>query len=155
MKWVSKDMEMYLGAKEYVDTVVLPLFPISFADDIKQSTSMTEFISLLTNQLERQFKGRILMLPGHTYLSNSPDEELLRGLKVWEHEFLKQEFKHIFYVTSDSNWRTVEDELEGTLLWLPSLPLEQLDEKSRMSILGDQIKQLENLLVKKWQNKND
>lgn len=89
MKWVSKDMDMYLGAKEYVDTVVLPLLPISFGDDLKQTASMTEFISLLTIPLERQFKGRLMMLPGYTYLKSDSDDSRLQVIKHWETEFKK------------------------------------------------------------------
>ena len=63
MKWVSQDIEMFLKEKQYVDTAVLPLLPVSFGDDIKQSVAMTEFISLLSVQLERQFRGRLIMLP--------------------------------------------------------------------------------------------
>jgi hypothetical protein len=46
----------------------------------------------------------------------------------------------------------VEDRLEGGLIWLPSLPLEHMDENYRNSILDDQVKQLLNLFVQKWQN---
>jgi hypothetical protein len=152
MKWAAKDIDMYLGAKEYVDTIVLPLLPVSFGDDIKQAASMTEFISLLSMQLERQFKGRLIMLPGYTYLKNQSEEKNIGDIRLWESEFKEQGFNHIFYVTSDSDWRAIEDKLEGTLLWLPSLPLENMDEKYRNSILEDQVKQLINLFVKKWQN---
>lgn len=151
MKWVSKDVDMYLGAKEYVDTVVLPLLPVSFGTDIKQTVSMTEFISLLSNQLERQFKGRLLLLPGLSYLKTSNKDKLLDELKAWEKELKDQEFKHIFFVTSDSDWKLIEQELEGTLIWLPSLPLENLDQNYRHTILEDQVKQLLNLFIQKWQ----
>lgn len=151
MKWVAKDIDMYLGAKEYVDTVVLPLLPVSFEDDIKQTASMTEFISLLSVQLERQFKGRLLMLPGFTYMKNNSDDKLLEYVKEWEIEFSRQEFKHIFYITSDSDWKTREDKIEGSLIWLPYLPLEHMDQNYRSSILEDQMKQMINLFIKKWQ----
>lgn len=151
MKWVAKDIDMFIGAKEYVDTIVLPLLPVSFGDDIKQTASMTEFISLLAGQIERQFKGRLLMLPGYTYIKNNSEEKLLEYVKEWEEEFIKQQFKHIFYVTSDSDWKSREDELQGSLIWLPYLPLEHMDENYRNSILDDQVKQMINLFIKKWQ----
>lgn len=151
MKWVAKDIDMYLGAKEYVDTVVLPLLPVSFGEDIKQTASMTEFISLLSGQIERQFKGRLFMLPGYTYMKNNSEEKLLEYVKGWEEEFIKQGFKHVFYVTSDSDWKTREDNLQGSLIWLPYLPLEHMDENYRNSILDDQVKQMINLFIKKWQ----
>lgn len=152
MKWVPKDIDMYLGAKEYVDTVVLPLLPVSFDDDIKQAASMTEFISLLSVQLERQFKGRLLMLPGYTYLKNSPNDKLLADVEQWTSEFKEKGFQHVFFVTSDSDWKTREDKLEGSLIWLPFLPLEHMDDNYRNSVLEDQVKQMINLFINKWQN---
>lgn len=151
MKWVTKDIDMFLGAKEYVDTVVLPLLPVSFGDDIKQTASMTEFISLLTVQLERQFKGRLLMLPGFSYIKSFSEDKLIEDVKDWEKEFLGQEFKHVFYVTSDGDWKEREEQLSGSLIWLPFLPIDKMDEQSRHSILEDQVKQLLSLFIKKWQ----
>jgi Protein of unknown function (DUF2487) len=152
MKWISQDIEIFLKEKQYVDTAVLPLLPISFGDDIKQSVAMTEFISLLSVQLERQFRGRLIMLPGYVYLKSASEERLISGLSEWESELKGQGFKHIFLLTSDSMWKTFEDRLEGGLIWLPSLPLEHMDDNYRNSILDDQVKQLLNLFVQKWQN---
>ncbi|KON87244.1 hypothetical protein AF332_10715 [Sporosarcina globispora] len=152
MKWISQDIDMFLKEKQYVDTAVLPLLPVSFGDDIKQSVAMTEFISLLSVQLERQFRGRLIMLPGYAYLKSSGEDSLLSGLGQWETELRSQGFKHIFLLTSDSMWKTLEDRLEGGLIWLPSLPLEHMDENYRNSILDDQVKQLLNVFVQKWQN---
>lgn len=151
VKWVSQDMDMFLGAKEYVDTAVLPLFPVSFGGDIKQSVAMTEFIQLLTIPLERQFKGRMMMLPGHSYLKNKSKEKLLEEVMVWEKELFGSGFKHVFFVTSDSVWKTLEGELTGGLIWLPSIPLSAMDEASRNNILEDQVKQLLQLFMQKWQ----
>jgi hypothetical protein len=152
MKWISQDIDMFLKEKQYVDTAVLPLLPVSFGDDIKQSVAMTEFISLLSVQLERQFRGRLIMLPGYAYLKSASEESLISGLGQWESELKAQGFKHIFLLTSDSMWKGFEDRLEGGLIWLPSLPLEHMDENYRNSILDDQVKQLLNLFVQKWQN---
>lgn len=151
VKWVSQDMDMFLGAREYVDTAVLPLFPVSFGNDIKQSVAMTEFIQLLTIPLERQFKGRMIMLPGHSYLKNKSKETLLEEVIVWEKELFDNGFKHVFFVTSDSIWKSLEGELKGGLIWLPSIPLAAMDEGARTNILEDQVKQLLQLFMQKWQ----
>ncbi|PWW30347.1 uncharacterized protein DUF2487 [Cytobacillus oceanisediminis] len=152
MKWISQDMDMFLKEKQYVDTAVLPLLPVSFGDDIKQSVAMTEFISLLSVQLERQFRGRLIMLPGYAYLKSASEDKLVSGLGEWEEELKSEGFKHIFHLTSDSMWKALEDRLEGGLIWLPSLPLEHMDENYKNSILEDQVKQLLTLFVQKWQN---
>jgi hypothetical protein len=150
MKWLQEDMEMFVKAREYLDTVVIPLYPISFGDDVKQTANMTEFINLLTTQLERQFKGRLILLPGFTYFKRQDSNKVVTDLQQWENTLKSEEFKHIFYVTSDSDWKLKESELTGSLIWLPALPLELLDEKNKNAMIEDQVKQLLNLFVKRW-----
>lgn len=152
MKWNSQDIQLFIKEREYIDTAVVPLYPVSFREDMKQSVSMTEFLQLLSGQLEKQFKGRLLMLPGISYLKTLSEDKLTSDLKEWEDELISQGFKHIFYITSDSDWKTVEDKLTGGLIWMPSIPLENMDDQYKNSILDDQVKQLLNLFVRKWQN---
>ncbi|WP_313798503.1 YpiF family protein [Cytobacillus sp.] len=152
MKWISQDIDMYIKSKEYVDTAVLPLFPVSLGEDIKQSAAMSEFISLLSIQLERQFRGRLVMLPGYSYLKSFPEAKLISDLMLWETELLEKGFKHVFYLTSDSGWKAIENQFAGGLIWLPSLPLEHMDEQYKNTILDDQVKQLLNLFMQKWQS---
>ncbi|MBU8879087.1 YpiF family protein [Bacillus sp. FJAT-29790] len=152
MKWNSQDIGMFIKSKEYVDTVAIPLLPVSLGDDIKQTAAMSEFITLLSVQLERQFRGRLLMLPGYTYLKSTNEDKLVSDIRAWESELFAKEFKHVFYITSDSGWKAVESELEGDLIWMPSLPLEHIEESSRASILDDQVKQLLTLFMQKWQS---
>lgn len=151
MRWISQEIDMFIKSKEYVDTAVLPLLPVSLGDDMKQAAAMSEFITLLSIQLERQFRGRLLMLPGYSYLKSAAEDKLVSDVKGWEAELLSQGFKHVFYLTSDSAWKSVEHQLEESLIWLPSLPLEHLDENYRNTILEDQVKQLLNLFMQKWQ----
>jgi hypothetical protein len=150
MKWIPQDIDMYLKSKEYVDTAVIPLSPVSFGDEMKQSAAMTEFTGLLTSYLERQFTGRLLLLPAFTYFKNVGEEKVIADIREWEINLKNSDLKHIFYVTSDSNWKMREDKLEGSVIWLPTLPLEQMDNKQRISILEDQVKQILHLFIQKW-----
>ncbi|MEH7114435.1 YpiF family protein [Neobacillus niacini] len=151
MKWVSKDIETYFTAKEYVDTAVIPLISLSFGNELKQSAADTEFITLLTNYLERQFTGRLLLFPSFTYLKNNDSVDVLSELKKWEENIEGNEFKHIFYITSESNWKIHESQLAGSLIWLPALPLEHLNDSQKISIIESQVKQLLSLFTHKWQ----
>lgn len=149
MKWVAADIDMYQKAAEYVDTAIIPLLPVTFGEEMKQSASMAEFIGILTTQLEKQFKGRIFLMPGLVYAKGAAGNlEMLLG---WEKILLDKQFKHVFFVTSDSSWRQYENQAAGTILWLPSLPLEHMDEQQKVSIINDQVKQLLSLFTEKWQ----
>jgi hypothetical protein len=150
MKWTPQDIETYLNAKEYVDTAVVPLLSVSMGGEMKQSASAGEFITLLTGYLERQFTGRLLLLPPFTYLKSKNGESTISDLKDWEADLVKGEVKHIFYITSEIDWRSWEEELTGTVIWLPSIPLEHMNESQKLSVIDSQVKQLLDLFTQKW-----
>ncbi|QCJ45253.1 DUF2487 family protein [Bacillus sp. S3] len=150
MKWIPQDIETYLKAKEYVDTAVVPLYSVSVGGEMKQSAATAEFITLLASHLERQFTGRILLYPPFTYLKNDNNEKILNDLLKWEENIAEGEFKHIFYITSELDWRMHEDKLGGSLIWLPSLPLEHMNDSQKMEMIDSQVKQLLSLFTQKW-----
>lgn len=150
MKWETKDMNMYLQEKEYVDTAIIPLVPISTQTDVKSTVSMGEFIELLTFELERQFKGRMVLFPSFTYITSESDAELTTRLNEWSREFTESGMKHIFFLTSHSEWKNREASLEGTLMWIPTVPLGNMEERLKKEVVQDQIKQLTPLFAKKW-----
>jgi hypothetical protein len=153
MKWIPQEVETYLQAKEYVDTAVIPLYSVSFGDEMKQSAAMAEFITLLTSQLERQFTGRLLLFPPFTYLKNNQCEKVINELKNWEANIETSEFKHIFYITTESEWRMQEQKFAGSIIWLPALPLEFMDVSQKVAMVDSQVKQLLNLFTQKWHEK--
>lgn len=150
MNWNGKDVEVYLKEQQFIDTVVVPLLPISFGTEMKQAASQGEFINLLSMHLERQFKGRMLLFPAFTYLTGTDNESLIDRLQSWEVKLKESGFSHIFYLTSDSYWRS-EEKIKNQVIWLPSVPLEHMDEEYKHSILEDQVKQLINIIVQQWQ----
>lgn len=150
MNWNGKDVEVYLKEQQFIDTVVVPLLPISFGTEMKQAASQGEFINLLSMHLERQFKGRMLLFPAFTYLTGTDNVSLIDRLQSWEVKLKESGFSHIFYLTSDSYWRS-EEKIKNQVIWLPSVPLEHMDEEYKHSILEDQVKQLINIIVQQWQ----
>lgn len=150
MRWRSQDIHMFEQTKEYVDTIVIPLLPISFAEDMKQTVEISEFIQLLTVQMEQQLKGRIMLLPGFTYLKTTKTDSIVTVLCDWEEQLLNDHFKHVFYVTSESDWNNIGKRLTGKLIFLSPLTLHQLDEQNKTSLLKDQLNDLLNLFYQKW-----
>jgi len=152
MKWIPQEVETYLNAKEYVDTAVIPVYSLSFGEEMKQSAAAFEFISLLTGYLERQFTGRILMFPPFTYLKSNNMEQVISELLKWEETVLQSEFKHIFYITSELDWRMYENRIGGSLIWLPALPLGNMSESQKIELIESQVKQLLSIFTQKWSN---
>lgn len=153
MKWNPQDIQTFLQSKEYVDTAVVPLLPVTFDNEMGQAAGMSEFITLVTGQLERQFRGRLLLLPGFSYLKGSEEEKNLENLLDWEVQLLQSGFDHVFYLTCDLFWKSVESRLNGPLIWLPAIPLETMQESQKLSIIESQVKQMLTLFTEKWNKK--
>ncbi|WP_162595923.1 YpiF family protein [Bacillus sp. CGMCC 1.16541] len=150
MKWFTKDVDMYLQAKDYVDSILLPVIPLDFGSSIKTNASMGEYMTLLTSEIERQFKGRLFLSPSFTYLKEEDLELQKNRLLLWKNNMEENRFKHVFIMTSDSAWKQYENELGESFLWLPSLPLENLDDQYKVKVIQDQVQQMMNLFLEQW-----
>lgn len=153
MKWVTKDIDMYLQAREYVDTAIIPLVPLSWSNDLKTTVVMGEFISIMANEIERQFKGRLVLFPPFTYRKLDSIDLHFERLSLWAAELTENGMKHIFYLTSDSDWKQVESQMGQTLVWLPTIPLEHVDEQYKRSLINDQMNQLMPIFINEWKEK--
>ncbi|SIQ37579.1 Protein of unknown function [Peribacillus simplex] len=150
MKWTAKDLDMYIQSKEYVDTVLIPLVPLSFKGQMKQSGSMNEFLTILSLEIEKQMKGRILLLPTFHYISDEMDK--VERLKRWANEVKKNDFEHVFFLTSDFEWKKEERELENNLVWIPAIPLEGLEIEQAREMINQQVIQILDIFSYNWKN---
>ncbi|AMM93674.1 YpiF family protein [Peribacillus simplex] len=150
MKWTAKDLDMYIQSKEYVDTVLIPLVPLSFGGQMKQTGSMNEFLTILSLEIEKQMKGRILLLPTFHYLSDEMDK--VERLNRWAKEVKEKDFKHIFFLTSDFEWKKEERELENNLVWIPAIPLESLETEQAREMINQQVLQILDVFTYNWKN---
>lgn len=148
LKWNSSDVDLYNQSKEYIDTAIIPLISVSVDSDFKHTVSKGEFISLVSTELERQLKGRVFLFPSFSYLKNS--STVVEDLSKWGEE-LQKEFKHVIFLTSDEKLKDKGgDDQNGQLIWLPSMPLEHMDDQLKRKLLQDQIEQILNILLQSW-----
>lgn len=146
MNWTAKDMDTYMQQKEYIDTLIVPLLKVETAPEkMKNSASSSEFLMHLTTYMEMQFKGRMMLMPPIAYTQSTDLEEMSRNLV---RDMALASFKHLFYITTDSAWTSVE--MEGEVIWLPSIPLESMDASLRKTIMEDQLRQILPRLTEKW-----
>lgn len=145
MNWTAKDLDTYLQQKEYIDTLLVPLLKIETTpESMKNNASSAEFLMHLSTFIETQFKGRIMLMPPFSYTQSS---NLHMMAEKMSEDLSLMGFKNIIYLTTDSAWTSISlDEV----IWLPSIPLESMDESLRKSILEDQLKQVLPRLTKKW-----
>jgi hypothetical protein len=152
MEWKAKDIEVYLKEKSYIDTAVVPLVPVSFGPGMKQTAEKGEFVQLLSLHLERQFKGRMLVLPPFAYLSCLPDREKVSLLNGWVKHMREHEVKYVFLLTADDSWRNLAGDFSAVLLYAAAIPLEHMDETYKLSVMENQVKQMMNEIVRGWQS---
>lgn len=152
MKWVVADAKQYEQAREYVDTVIIPLLSISLVEKMQNIVVEGEFLTVLTNELEREYKGRILLLPAFTYVEIAKENERER-LREWTSYLQEQGLKHVIYVTSDSSWKMAEEELSGHLFYSPAFPIEQLSDQAKREVIQAQMEPIIELFIEKWENK--
>ena len=150
MKWVLSDVDVYNQSREYVDTAIVPLIPVSLEADLKGTVSKGEFITYVSVELERQLKGRVFLFPTLSYLKKS--KNVIESVIEWKTE-LQGEFKHVIFLTSDETlkeYTSDQQHVKDDLIWLPSVPFEHMDESLMKKLLEDQIQQILNILLQSW-----
>ncbi|WP_251635753.1 DUF2487 family protein [Sporosarcina sp. NCCP-2716] len=146
MNWNAADMNTYLQQKEYIDTAIVPLIKMETAEGrMKASASSADFLMNLSSFIEQQFKGRVMVTPPFSY---SPSMDLSVFSSGLASDMADSPFRHIFYLTTDAAWTSIT--VKGTVLWLPPIPIENMDERLKHSILEDQLKQLLPSLTEAW-----
>src|SRR5690554_1683706 len=103
-------MRTYLEAKEYVDTAIIPLLPMDWKSDPMEKVAMSESILEIVDRIEKQFIGRVFQMPPFIYIKNEGADHVGRLIE-WDKHFKENGFQHIVYITSDSDWKLVENEL--------------------------------------------
>ncbi len=146
MNWTVQDMDTYLQQKEYIDTLIVPLLKVeTVPGNMKNSASSSEFLMHLTTFIETQFKGRMMLMPPFAY---TPSTDLTDLATTLSRDLLAAPFKHVFFLTTDSAWTSIK--VEGEVIWLPSIPLENMEPQLRKTIIEDQLRQALPRFMEKW-----
>lgn len=146
MYYNVQDVTQFQSQKDFIDTVIIPLLSVNLKEDmIKQSSSATQYLMSLTAFIEQQFKGRIMLMPPFTYIEQF--KESISPLDIQE-EFRNAGFKHVLFITCDHSWTSLKEKVD--VIWLPSIPLESMDQTVKKTILEDQLKQVIPILSSKW-----
>lgn len=152
LKWIKADLEKYLQEKKYIDTLLVPLLPISFSNDpeLTNLAYKTNLLTTLSNELERELAGRLFQTPPYFYLEGTERSKEIERLNEWIMDACKQPFKHTFIVTHDMSWKKDEQALTGTLLWLPSLTSVDPQADEYKTFIRSQVEQLVEFIRSYW-----
>lgn len=152
MRWIKSDLERYVGAKEYIDTLLVPLLPFGFSDDasLAKNAFQIEVLSIFLNELEKELSGRVVLTPNYHYLKMAKKEDEIERLNSWIQDAQEQPFEHVFFVTFDSTWKKEERSINGSLLWLPGTHSGDLQSKETVGMIRDQVDQVSELIRSYW-----
>ncbi|ENH97330.1 hypothetical protein J416_04928 [Gracilibacillus halophilus YIM-C55.5] len=151
MKWETSSIETFFQEQQYIDTLCIPLLPVTFKteSDAKKYANQAELLQILTHELERDFMGRIFLSTPYTYfVENDYDEEVQR-INQWTEE-MGDKFRHKFLLTFDVHWKKREGTLSSTLIWLPSRYIENVDSNEAKEWVTDQKSQVSELIQSFW-----
>ena len=153
MKWKKSDLEKYIPEKEYIDTLMISLIPILFSNDrqLADQAFKSEVLAILTNELEQELAGRILLSPPYHYLKSKDLTIDIQRLNEWIKDAQMQPFKHVFFITYDSSWKRNERDLKGdSLLWIPSVKTSDVFSDEMNNFIRGQVEQLIELIRSYW-----
>ncbi|WP_101844081.1 DUF2487 family protein [Halobacillus sp. Marseille-P3879] len=151
MQWTKEDIELYAAEKKYVDTLIIPLIPFNPEADhtLVKEAFQRELNQLTTQLLEKEYRGRVLLAPDYNYITGQYEHETQR-INEWIEKFKKQPFEHVFLFTFDTKWKRWEQNLNGNLLWIPSLNERNLQSSETRSYVKEQIHQISELIRAYW-----
>ncbi|HLR66317.1 YpiF family protein [Virgibacillus alimentarius] len=152
MKWNKENLKQYVQAKEYVDTIVLPLMPFHLSQnaELEKSAFQREVLSIFLTEIEQELTGRIMLTPDYNYLKSTDKTTEVERINAWIEEITTQPFEHIFLITFDSTWKKHEESLNGHLLWLPGIQSGDLHSKEMHTFIHGQVEQISELIQSYW-----
>lgn len=152
VRWNATDLEKYKEAKQYIDTVIIPLqkFQIEQETKLAEEAFQREVLSLFSFEIERELSGRVLLTPEFNYISSHLENEIER-LNQWIVELTKQPFKTVILMTFDANWNKFSENINGKLLWVPSIHTGDINSPEMKTIINGQIQQISELIRSYWE----
>ncbi|WP_026570132.1 MULTISPECIES: DUF2487 family protein [Sediminibacillus] len=152
MQWNKQDLGQYFTAEEYIDTLLIPLMQVTFKDqkEMEKSAVQQETGMIFVREMEKQFKGRIFLMPAYHYLASEDLSAEVTRLNEWAAKAGERSFKHVFFFSFDPHWKKQERNLEGNLLWMPAIQSGDTQSKETQSIIKNQVAQLTDLIKTYW-----
>lgn len=152
MKWVNKDLQQYIQAKEYVDTIIVPLLPFHFSKDVDfvKDSLQRDVLVAFSYELEKELTGRVMLTPVYNYIKSTGKDKEIERINSWVDEIEQQPFTHVFFVTFDFSWKKSEQSLKGTLIWLTGAGNDSLQTKDLQPFVRSQVEQVSELIKSYW-----
>lgn len=136
MRWIAEDMEKFEGAKEFVDTALIPVFSFEINQVGKKVAQEQKWLEEVCIYTERQLTGRLVLFPTLYLLQEE-----------WSLEHIETNpFKYCVFVTTN---KLIHENL--TRLNLDAYLLERNEEEEELSVMMREGKRLTKKIMESWQ----
>ena len=152
MRWTQEDLDKYLQAKEYVDTIILPVQAFHMSDEkqLKQDAFNNEVLAIYAAEIEKELSGRVLLTPTYHYLKSADFSAEIERLTSWVKELETQPFENIFIFTFDKELKKVEKDFPCELIWFPGMKIGDVRSKEAGKLIRNQVEQISELIRAYW-----
>lgn len=140
MLYTSKDLKLLKNEIEFIDTAVIPLVSIDMTNEAAKHSSNIELIQMVTMQIEKQFKGRLLITPLITTINDRT------GMASdYSEQLLEYGFKKIIVITH------LKVDFESyDVIKLNEIPLENMSPDMVNELVGDEVKKVMKSIISIW-----
>ncbi|WP_134698991.1 DUF2487 family protein [Ammoniphilus sp. YIM 78166] len=136
MRWTLEDMKTYEGAKEYIDTALIPIYYLSPSELGVAKVQEQRWMEEICVYAERQLTGRIVLFPT-LYLLKQETESIP--------PFQADSFPHVLFVTTEES---MEKSLAG--LNFSAYFLERKEDEEDLSVMVKEGKKLTQKIMELW-----
>ena len=135
------DLKELKNNLEYIDTAILPVSNIDMNHQLLTSCDQNETVQLVGMLAEKQFKGRLLLTPTFFTSGNQYDHvvSFIQSLKDYG-------LNNIIILSSDQ----VELNGDHELYKVNTIPMGDLDDDMKRTIIEDEVKQFMKFIIRTW-----
>lgn len=140
MLYNQNDLKVLKDEIEFIDTAVIPFASMDMDTNAPVHAGNLELLQIVSVQLEKQFKGRLLITPP---LMTIGKETAL--LKTYSHQLRDYGFKKIVVLTH------IQTELEDMdKIRLNEIPMENMSDDMKMEMINDEVKNVMKSVISIW-----
>lgn len=140
MLYNNRDLRVLKEEIEFVDTAIVPVMNIDFDENLLHHANNLELIQLVTIQLEKQLKGRLLITPALTLIGGE-----YASLETYKDQLLEYGFKRVVSLSFDAL------EIDGIYnIKVNSIPISDMDTEMKISIINDEVKSVIKQIIGVW-----
>lgn len=136
----QKDLKVLKDEIEFIDTAVIPFSAMDMDGKAPAHAGNLELLQIVSVQLEKQFKGRLLITP--PMMTVGEDTSLLYS---YADQLKEYGFKKIIVIT---HLQAEVGELDK--IKLNEIPLENMSDDMRMEMINDEVKTVMKSVISIW-----